>query len=142
MALGFGRMVDEDQAINAEDVRARFAGLIEMVGESLAETVRACVERGLSATWVAALFDGSDERGVQVYRKLFPAKQDPPKDGAIVVPCALGRLEKVASAAGYKRSRGMWGEHRAGCVRVVAFTFSVIVVQHARTVDMDVAGNA
>jgi hypothetical protein len=134
--------VDEHQTINSEDVLARFTELIQMVGDSLAETVQACVQRGLSATWVAALFDGSDERGLQVYRKLFPTRQEPPKDGAIVVPCALGRLEKAACAVEYKRSRGQWGEHRAGCVRIAAFTFGVIVVQHARTVVMDVAGNA
>jgi hypothetical protein len=133
---------DEHRAINREDVLARFTELTEMVGDSLAATVQACVERGLSATWVAALFDGSDEHGLQVYRQLVPTGQEPPKDGAIVVPCALGRLEKVAFAAGYKRSRGQWGEHRAGCVRIAAFTFGVIAVQHARTVMMDVAGDA
>ncbi len=68
---------------------------------------------------MAALFDGSDERGMRVYRKLLPNSEGLPKNGAVVVACALGRLEKAAFAVGYKRSRGQWGAHAAGCIAPV-----------------------
>jgi hypothetical protein len=59
-----------------------------------------------------------------------------------VVACALDRLEKAALAVGYNRARGQWGEHVAGCLRVVALTLGVIIVKHVKIIDTVEAGSA
>jgi hypothetical protein len=125
-----------------EDAKARFGQMLKVLSNGLAEAAEKCVQRGRSATWVAVMFDGGDARGMQVYRKLGPSWEELPKEGAIVVSCALGRLEKVAFAVGYKRTRGQWGEHEAGCLRVVAFTLGLIIVDHVGILDMVEGGSA
>jgi len=134
---GFGRM-----KYDLEDAKARFGQMLDALGDGIVETVDECAQHGKSATWVAVLFDGGDPRGMQVYRKLGPTWEALPKNGAIVVASPLARLAEVAFAAGYKRARDQWGEHVAGCVRVVAFTLGVIIVQQVRVIDMVEAGSA
>jgi hypothetical protein len=139
--IGSPRMTGE-VGMTVEELKARSTELLEMLGDSIADAVHDFSQRGVSATWFVAAFDGSDERGMRVYRKLEPTGEDVPRNGAIAVPCHIIRLESAAFKLGYKRSPGQWGTHVPGSVRVATFTSGIIVVREVRTIDMGEPGSA
>jgi hypothetical protein len=122
--------------LTTDDAMLRLGQLIKSLERSVGEAVRKLDDQGLGASWAAVLFDSSDEQGMKVYRRLGPNWEALPKGAAIVVSCALDRLDKELVASGYPDLPNRWGEVDPGCVRIVGLSLGLVIVTPARAIEM------
>jgi hypothetical protein len=122
--------------LTTDDAKLRLGQLIKSLERSVGEAVRKLDDQGLGASWAAVLFDSSDEQGMKVYRRLGPNWEALPKGAAIVVSCALDRLDKELVASGYPDLPNRWGEVDPGCVRIVGLSLGLVIVTPARAIEM------
>jgi hypothetical protein len=116
--------------------------MMEALQHSLPEAVRKLDDDRKGETWAVVLFDESDKRAMEVYRKLGPKWEPLPRGGLIAVACTLDRLEKTLVASGYKQAPNQWGTYVPGCVRVVGLSLGIVMVQQARAIEMVPPGTA
>jgi len=128
--------------LTPERAMMRLGRMMEALQHSLPEAVRKLDDDRKGETWAVVLFDESDKRAMEVYRKLGPKWEPLPRGGLIAVACTLDRLEKTLVASGYKQAPNQWGTYVPGCVRVVGLSLGIVMVQQARAIEMVPPGTA
>jgi hypothetical protein len=131
-----------DLPLTVDDVKLRLGQMIEALPKAIPEAAREIDDSGAGETTAVVLFDGSDSRGMEVYRKLGPTWELVPEGAITTVVCRFDRLDRELSACGYTDVKNRWGDHQPGTVRIVALTLGIVIVHSALVVEMVKPGMA
>jgi len=130
------------QGYTVDEVRARVDLLLERLKDEIERTLTQVFDGGKTSGVVAAVFEGSDEKGVSVYRELGIGPTELPQNAAVVLACPFERLLRASLKAGYKPMDQQARTHVAGTLRLIIFTLGMTVVQRVRVAPLAEGGNA